>query len=287
MQEQLISVVIPVYNEEERVARVLESMQRQTYQNLEILVVDDGSTDGTCAIVEEAAKKDPRVMLHHNPKIPPRKNWRGYDINAGWAARNYGFAIARGEWLTTQDADDASLLNRIEVQHYFAQKYNASLVTVQWTRLTDQTLGRKLNVERLIKEKGEENLLIKPEELAERARRNRGLLMIEPLHRYIPFTLKWFPYTRRLFYRRTDSYPGADNCMLFHKSVRDAGVMLRPRNERTWGVPSGRGSGRDFVYRVAIRFKNSYSLKLPLYLWNVKNDNLEYPQAIYEQYLTI
>jgi glycosyltransferase involved in cell wall biosynthesis len=276
MNLPLISVVIPVWNEEKRVVRAINSMRNQTYKNLEIIVVDDGSTDNTLKVVREIAKKDMRVSIYENPKIPTRKNWRGYDINAGYSARNYGFKIAKGEWITSQDADDASLLNRIEVQYYLAKKYSATLVTIQWYELTEKNLGNKLNVEKIFKDKGEDSVVIKPEEIVRLGHSVRGPLMIEPLHRFIPFTIKWFPYTRRLFYRSLTSYPGADNSMLFHKIVRDKGIYLRHRNERTWGVPSGRGSGRDFVFRVAMHFRNSWSFRLPMYLWDVKSQNPEY-----------
>src|SRR3569832_1930679 len=104
MHEPLISVVIPVYNEEKRIGRAIRSIQNQTYKNLEIIVVDDGSTDGTAEVVKQIAKEDPRVTFHTNPQPAARTNLRGYDINSGFAARNYGFKIAKGEWLTTQDA---------------------------------------------------------------------------------------------------------------------------------------------------------------------------------------
>lgn len=279
----LISVVIPVWNEEDRVVRAINSMRGQTYVNLEIIVVDDGSTDGTRAAIEAIVKEDPRVQYHLHHANEKRTNWRGYDINAGYSARNYGFKIAKGEWITTQDADDASLLNRIETQYRMAEKFKATLVTIQWTELTEKSLDKRLDVERLIREKGEEQVIIRPGEIAALAERVRGPLMIEPVHRFIPFPIKWFPYTRKLFYREPTSYPGADNSMLFHKSVRDAGFYFRHRNERTWGAPSGRGSGRDFVFRVAAHFENSWSLRLPMYLWDVKHPNPDY--AGYEKYL--
>lgn len=273
----LISVVIPVYNEEVRVARAIASMQQQTYRNLEIIVVDDHSTDGTEETVRAIAATDPRVSYHRYPKpVARRTNWRGYDINAGYAARNYGFRIARGEWITTQDADDASLANRIEVQYELACRYGASMVTISWQRLRAELLGARLNIDIIFTEKGEDEVVVRPEAIEALARRNRGILMWEPLHRFIPFPFKWFPYTRRLFYRRSDPYPGADNCMLFHRSVTDCGVNFRHRNERTWGTPAGRGSGRDFAFRVALRTRNAWSFKLPLYLWDVNADNAEF-----------
>jgi glycosyltransferase involved in cell wall biosynthesis len=283
--EPLISVVIPIYNDEKRIARAIRSIQDQTYKNLEIIVVDDVSTDNSAEVIKKIAAEDSRVSYHLYPKKPAqRKNWRGYDINAGYAARNYGFKIARGEWLTTQDSDDASLLNRIETQYKFAKKYSAICVTVQWQQLNAVTLGKKLDVERIFVDMGEEAVIIRPEEITALSKRVRGPLMIEPIHRFIPFSIKWFPYTRKLFFRDYQTtYPGADNCMMFNKKVRDDGFYLRHRNERTWGVPSGRGSGRDLVFRIAHHYKNSWSFRLPLYLWDTSYQNPEY--ATYEKYL--
>jgi len=283
MGKPLISVVIPVYNEEKRVVRAVNSIRNQTYQNLEIVVVDDDSTDNTYRVVEEITKEDPRVLLYKNPKVPARENWRGYDINAGWAARNYGFKQVKGEWVVIQDADDASLLNRVEVQYELAKKYDAMCVTVQWTHLTDENMGKKLDVERIFNEKGEDVVVVRPEYIATRAKMNRGILMIEPLHQFIPFTLKWFPYTRRLFYYHQGIYPGADNSMLFSRKVFDDGIYFRPRNQRTWGTPDGRGSGRDFAYRVAVKYGKSWSFNLPMYLWSAKDENTDYTG--YEKYL--
>ena len=283
MHEPLISVVIPVYNEEKRIGRAIRSMQEQTYKNLEIIVVDDFSTDATAQTVQEIAKADPRVSYHLYPLKPEKRtNWRGYDINAGYAARNYGFKIAKGEWITTQDADDASLLNRIEAQFELAKKYDATCVTIGWQELTDGLLGKRLDIEKIFADLGEEEVVIRPETINAYVEEGRGVFMIEPLHRFIPFPLKWFPYTRKLFYRHTKPYLGADNCMLYHKKVRDAGVYMRHRNSRTWGVPSGRGSGRDFAFNIAHTFKNSWSFKLPLYLWDVHQQNPEYTG--YEKY---
>jgi glycosyltransferase involved in cell wall biosynthesis len=283
MEQDLISIVIPVWNEKERIARAIRSMQEQTWQNTEIIVVDDGSTDGTQDVIKEIAAKDSRVRYYENPNKVPRTNWRGYDINAGYAARNYGFSIAKGEWITTQDADDASLKNRVQAQYDLAKKYNAMMVTIQWQKFRPELMERSLDIDRIFQEKGEGAIVIPPKELVELAKAQRGVLMLEPLHRFIPFPLKWFPYTRRLFYRGVQPFPGADNCMLFSRKVIDRGVYFRTRNERTWGIPSGRGSGRDFVYNVTARFKNSWSFRLPLYLWDVNLVNKEYEG--YDDYL--
>lgn len=90
----LISVVVPVYNVEKYVAKCLKSIIGQSYKNLEILVVDDGSTDGSGKVCDEFAKSDLRVRVIH------QKN-RGLS-----AARNVGIERARGEFLCFVDSDD-------------------------------------------------------------------------------------------------------------------------------------------------------------------------------------
>lgn len=90
----LVSVVIPAYNAASFITRTLASVSVQTYQRLEILVVDDGSCDRTPEIVKAYAQKDPRIKLLQQP-------------NAGVAAaRNFGIQSANGEFIAPIDADD-------------------------------------------------------------------------------------------------------------------------------------------------------------------------------------
>ena len=90
----LISVIIPVYNVREYLPQCLDSVIRQTYQNIEILVVDDGSTDGSLLICDEFAGKDPRIHVI-------RAAHGGIS-----AARNIGIENANGVYLTFFDSDD-------------------------------------------------------------------------------------------------------------------------------------------------------------------------------------
>lgn len=90
----LISVIIPAYNVEEYLARCLDSVLAQTHQELEILVINDGSTDGTAAIVNAYAAKDSRVKPIHQ-------------ANAGLVAvRNRGIELATGSFVSFVDGDD-------------------------------------------------------------------------------------------------------------------------------------------------------------------------------------
>ena len=90
----LVSVIIPAYNAESFIAKTLASVQAQTYPGLEILVVDDGSSDHTPAIVQSFIQKDPRIRLLQQS-------------NAGVAAaRNLGIQNAKGEFIAPIDSDD-------------------------------------------------------------------------------------------------------------------------------------------------------------------------------------
>lgn len=94
MQTPLISVIVPVYNVEPYLRRCVDSILRQTYRNLEILLVDDGSTDRSGTICDASAQQDTRVKVIH------QKN------QGQAAARNHGIDQAKGEYLSFVDSDD-------------------------------------------------------------------------------------------------------------------------------------------------------------------------------------
>ena len=101
----MISVVIPLYNKDSSIAQSLKSVLSQEYDNFEVVIVDDGSTDGSVGVVE--AINDPRIRLIKQENGGPSK------------ARNTGVKNAKGEWILFLDADDEMLPGAIE---YFAQK---------------------------------------------------------------------------------------------------------------------------------------------------------------------
>lgn len=105
----MISVVIPLYNKEQSIASTLQTVLKQTYQDFEIVIVNDGSTDHS---VEEVAKvTDPRIRLIHQN-------------NAGVsAARNRGIDEARGEYIAFLDADDEWKPDYLKTQYELTQKY--------------------------------------------------------------------------------------------------------------------------------------------------------------------
>ena len=94
METDMISVIMPAYNVENYIARSLESVLVQTYDDYELIVVDDGSTDGTGKIADDFAKKDSRVLVIHQ------------ENGGAAAARNKGLDAAKGEFVAFLDADD-------------------------------------------------------------------------------------------------------------------------------------------------------------------------------------
>ena len=113
--DNLVSIIIPVYNVETYLVRCIESVRNQTYSNIEVLLIDDGSTDSSLTICEEYAKKDDRIMVYHKE-------------NGGLSsARNYGIDKANGKWLFFLDSDDWISLNAISDLLTSAIEFNCQI----------------------------------------------------------------------------------------------------------------------------------------------------------------
>lgn len=102
----IFSIIMPAYNVEKTVIESIESVLHQTFQDFELLVVNDSSNDNTKNIIEEYSREDPRIKLFN------------LDKNGGVAhARNIAIKQAKGKYLAFLDADDLWLHNKLEVQH--------------------------------------------------------------------------------------------------------------------------------------------------------------------------
>ena len=108
-----VSVIIPVYNVEAYLRQCLDSVIKQTLEEIEIICVDDGSTDSSLEILKEYAAKDKRIT------VLKQKN-----LHAG-VARNAGLAVARGEYLSFLDSDDFFELNMLEEMYQKASNCHA------------------------------------------------------------------------------------------------------------------------------------------------------------------
>lgn len=105
--EELISVIIPVYNVEKYIKKCVQSVCHQTYTNLEILIVDDGATDSSGTLCDELAQQDARIRVFHKE-------------NGGLSsARNEGVKLAKGEYVLFVDSDD--WIHEEMVHHLYTQ----------------------------------------------------------------------------------------------------------------------------------------------------------------------
>lgn len=112
-----VSVIIPCYNSEKYIKKCLESLQKQTYKKLEIIVIDDGSKDETPKIVTKMSKKDSRIKLFIITN-------RGVSY-----ARNYGLLKSSGEFITFVDSDDWVSPNFIEHAMIHVEKYDLDIIS--------------------------------------------------------------------------------------------------------------------------------------------------------------
>ena len=114
--EPLVSVIVPVYNVEKYLDRCVESIVNQTYRNLEIILVDDGSPDNCPQMCDDWAKKDERIKVLHKS-------------NGGVSsARNFGINESSGEYISFIDSDDYIRNDMLEIIIKVADKYNADMV---------------------------------------------------------------------------------------------------------------------------------------------------------------
>ena len=95
MSNELVSIIVPVYNVERYLDKCIQSISNQTYRNLEIILVDDGACEGSGKICDQWAQRDHRIQVIHKE-------------NGGLSdARNSGIDIATGKWLMFIDGDDS------------------------------------------------------------------------------------------------------------------------------------------------------------------------------------
>lgn len=103
MKGELISIIVPVYNVQKYLNKCVESIVEQTYKNIEIILVDDGSTDGSAELCDEWNAKDSRIKVIHQDSFGVSR------------ARNEGLKVARGEYIGFIDGDDYAKTNMFEI----------------------------------------------------------------------------------------------------------------------------------------------------------------------------
>src|SRR3954447_20503767 len=133
----LVSVITPAYRAARFIEQTIASVRAQTFQDWEMLVVDDASTDGTAELVARLAEADPRVHLYRKP------------VQSGASAsRNLAIEAARGRWLAFLDSDDMWLPDKLERQLAFAKRSGSAFLYGGFRRISEDgsRVGRLLSV---------------------------------------------------------------------------------------------------------------------------------------------
>ena len=127
---KLVSIIVPVYKVEQYLKRCMDSVLNQTYKNIEVILVNDGSPDNCPALCDEYAKIDSRVRVIHKE-------------NGGLSsARNVALDIMKGDYVFFVDSDDWLALDTLEVlSEYLENDYD--MISVQRTYLTEEKVVEK------------------------------------------------------------------------------------------------------------------------------------------------
>lgn len=126
MSKPLISIIVPVYNIEDYLERCVNSICGQTYDNLEILLVDDGSTDNSGALCDELSQKDARIRVFHKQN------------GGSSSARNLGISQAKGEYLGFVDSDDYISSDMYELLYGAMVEYDAEITQIGRDEIDEQ-----------------------------------------------------------------------------------------------------------------------------------------------------
>lgn len=135
-QKPLVSVIIPVYNGNGYLVEAIQSILNQSYRKLEVIAIDDGSTDNSYEILKSLAKKSSRLRIYRNAK----------NLNISHTL-NRGIKMAKGQYIARMDADDIALPQRIEKQIDFLLKHPSVVIVggqCQTINTQGKIIGKKL-----------------------------------------------------------------------------------------------------------------------------------------------
>ena len=136
MKKPLISVIMPVYNEEKTVKKAVESVLKQTYREIELIIIDDASTDSTPKIISELAKEDDRIVMLRN------------SVNRGITySLNRGLRKASGKYIARIDGDDWYHPRKLELQMTFLEeRRDYGIVGTFYVLLTRDKMALKISL---------------------------------------------------------------------------------------------------------------------------------------------
>lgn len=129
MEKDLITIVVPVYNVEKYLERCVDSLLKQTYENIEIILVDDGSKDNSGKLCDELALRDARIKVIHK-------------LNGGLSdARNCGLDAMSGKWVTFIDSDDYVSADYVKLMYKMCIENDVQISSCQFVRTYEDSYG--------------------------------------------------------------------------------------------------------------------------------------------------
>ena len=129
-----VSVIMPVYNQAEYLKQAIKSILNQTFQDFELIIINDGSTDQTADILNKFRRRDLRIKVFHQKNQGCTKSL------------NYGIKQARGEYIARQDADDVSLPERLQKQVEFLNKNKSIGLMGSFAQVIDKQGNKKKKI---------------------------------------------------------------------------------------------------------------------------------------------
>ena len=137
--EEKISVIIPVYNVEKYISRCLDSILNQSYKNVEIIIINDGSTDKSGLICDEYSKRYDNIRVFHKE-------------NGGVSsARNLGITVAKGEYITFADPDDFLNKDMYKILYDNAKNNNSDITICSVNEIRENVIATEDNTGKINK----------------------------------------------------------------------------------------------------------------------------------------
>lgn len=313
MQTPLISVIVPVYNIMEYLPRCVESIIAQTYSNLEIVLVDDGSTDGTGALCDEFAGKDSRIRVFHK------------ENGGSSSARNLALKKATGEYIGFVDSDDYISENMYQCLYEGIVKYDARVAQIGRDEIDEQgnmlpniceppkedvLIGHRDFLKELLMHRGDcsfctklfHKRVLEGKEFPTGALNEDFHFLIELLPE-IGQIVSLPPQAYHVFYRTGSNSRKKDKeqfSRVFADSVENADAVLEMVQKENAGKESGVTREDRELEKIAFRFwvfqRLEYMLHIPIrqmrkdngfYCDVVKSLRRKWFQGLYNPYLTI
>ena len=132
---ELVSIITPCYNSEKFIEECITSVLNQSYQNWEMLIVDDNSSDNSSILIKSYSKQDDRIKpIFLNDNLGPAM------------ARNKAISIAKGKYIAFLDSDDIWLPKKLEIQINFMKKNNCSFVFSSYSVISDNKNKSKYTI---------------------------------------------------------------------------------------------------------------------------------------------